>query len=286
MRVQSMKAGTIMRFACAVLLLSAISCRKKTVAEEQVPPETGINAQVETQPHRLVGVTRNLNSSTPGYYVALPSLYDQTTKKYPAILFFTGGGQTGNGSTDLPLLAKDGMMQLVVEKKFPPNIVSGNRNYSFVVFCPQFSRQPTGEEMVNVYEFMKNNYRIDSTRIYISGLSNGGVLASETAALIPAKFAGLVTMAGVFSDINMSAKCGKMVAASLPVWSFHNQDDFVIPSAYTIAFVNTLRSYKPKINPRLTIFPSPTHDAWTPAINPAYREDNMNIYEFMLQYHR
>lgn len=285
-RVQSMKARALLCLACMALLFTAIGCRKKSVVTEPLPPETGINAVVETQPHKLVAVTRNINASTPGYYVALPSLYDQTTKRYPAILFFTGGGQLGNGSTDLPLLANDGMMQLVVNKTFPPNIVSGDRNFSFVVFNPQFSKQPTAEELLDVYDFLKKNYRVDTTRIYMSGLSFGALLADETAALIPSKFGALVTMSNAISDAAMSAKCAKMVAASLPVWAFHNKDDQNIPSAFTVTFINTLRSYRPKIDPRLTLFASAEHDAWTPAINPAYRENNMNIYEFMLKYHR
>jgi dienelactone hydrolase len=281
-----MKAKIFVCLAGMAALLYASGCRKKTAVGEEIPIETGIDAEVETRPHDLVAVTKNINGSVQGYYVALPSLYQQTTKKYPVILFFTGGGQTGNGSSDLPLLAKDGIMQLVVQKKFPPNVESAGRNNSFVIFCPQFTKQPTAAELLSSFEYMKANYRIDTTRIYMSGLSNGGVLASELTALIPQKFAALVTMAGVFSDPSMASKCSTLVAARLPVWSFHNQDDFVIPSAYTVNFINMLRAYKPAIIPRLTIFPSPTHDSWTPAINPDYRENKMNIYEFMLKYHR
>lgn len=281
-----MKAKIFVCMACMAVLCYAAGCKKGTVAADAFPAETGINAEVETRPHDLIAVTRNVNEAVQGYYVALPSLYQQTTKRYPAILFLPGGGQGGNGSTELSYLALDGMMKLVLQKEFPPNVVAGGTNYSFIILSPQFNRQPSGSELLSVFEHMKNNYRIDSTRIYVSGLSNGGLLASELAALIPKKVAALVTMAGVFSDESMAAKCRAMAAASLPIWSFHNQDDFLIPSAYTVNFINTIRSYKPAVSPRLTLFSSSIHDAWTPAINPAYRENNMNIYEFMLKYRR
>jgi hypothetical protein len=50
-----------------------------------------------------------------------------------------------------------------------------------------------------------------------------------------------------------------------------------------------LDSFHPAIPPRLTEFEPMGllgHDAWTRATDPHYRENNKNIYEWMLSYHR
>jgi hypothetical protein len=36
----------------------------------------------------------------------------------------------------------------------------------------------------------------------------------------------------------------------------------------------------------MTIWPTGKHDAWTKASDPNYKENNMNMYEWMLQYHK
>jgi len=36
----------------------------------------------------------------------------------------------------------------------------------------------------------------------------------------------------------------------------------------------------------MTLWPTGGHDAWTQASDPEYREEGMNIYEWMLQYKR
>jgi hypothetical protein len=55
----------------------------------------------------------------------------------------------------------------------------------------------------------------------------------------------------------------------------------------SLAAINSL---DPVVVPRLTIFDQSTalmkHDAWTRATDPSYRENGMNIYEWMLQFKR
>ena len=83
---------------------------------------------------------------------------------------------------------------------------------------------------------------------------------------------------------------GKAIAeAGLPMWFLHNDEDQLVSIDKTKNFVSAINSFNPKVPAKLTIFPPwglDNHDAWTKASDPAYREDGMNIYEWMLRYKR
>jgi hypothetical protein len=70
------------------------------------------------------------------------------------------------------------------------------------------------------------------------------------------------------------------------VWAFHSEDDPQINVTMAKAFTSKINSFKPDIPAKLTVWPTGGHDAWTRAIEPMYKENGMNIYEWMLQYHR
>jgi predicted peptidase len=231
-------------------------------------------------------VTFSINNKIGGYYVALPSNYNQTAEYYPLLLYIHGAGQFGNGSLDLPLLLNDGPAELVDEKKFPGTFRVNDKNYSLIVLTPQTKTFPSIADITDCIKFAKTKYRIDSTRIYLSGLSIGSIAICNTAAEIPSEIAAIVTMAGVPPDYATTDKCQKIAASNLPVWSFHSEDDRTIDVSNTKGFIAKLISYSPAITPKLTIWKDGGHDAWTRALNPSYKEDNMNIYEWMLQYHR
>ena len=73
----------------------------------------------------------------------------------------------------------------------------------------------------------------------------------------------------------------------MPVWATHNQGDGTVPVAYTNDYV-TYINQAPSPNPlaRKSVWPGGGHDAWTRTYDPNYRENNMNVYEWMLQYQR
>jgi len=224
-----------------------------------------------------------------GYYSALPAhYYQQPSKRYPAIIFIHGGGQTGNGNQDLHFVLNDGIPELLEEKLFPPNFNVNGRNYSFVILAPQFAGLPGTADVNSFISYAKNNYRIDSSRLYLSGLSMGGIVTCDVAAENPALFAAIVPISGVSWD-NVNDKCKSLAAGRLPIWLFHNDGDQLINIDGPKGFISLINSFHPVIPPKFTIFPMfglSGHDAWTKATDPLYKENNMNIYEWMLQYTR
>lgn len=279
-----MKRVIIFFHVCLYWIASCFfqACKKQDAGNPKTEP-TGTTPVISSI---LKPVTSSINSQINGYYVALPSNYDQTTDKYPLLLFITGAGQFGNGSLDLPLLLNAGPVQLVDEKIFPGTFHVKDKDYSFILLTPQTKVFPFDSDIADCIDYAKKRYRIDSTRIYLSGLSLGSVAICNMAAAAPSQIAAIVPLAGVSFDYAYTDKCEKIANSNLPVWAFHCEDDSTINVSDCKGFISKIASYKPAITPKLTIWPNGGHDAWTRALSPSYKENGMNIYEWMLQYHR
>jgi predicted peptidase len=282
-------AYTLSRLLIAIYCISFfIACKKNNgkASSERVTDTAAMNDVVETDPPNLKAVTYHFNDAIGGFYEILPALYSQTNKLYPTLISLHGGGQLGNGSTDLPLLLNDGIPQLIGRKTFPPNFNINGKNFSYLILSPQFSRFPTNKEVQTFIDYVKKSYRVDPARFYLTGLSMGGIVTTDVASSNSTQFAAIVPMSGAISDSDVVQKCKTIADSKLPIWAFHNSDDPQVSSTGTVKFVSLVNSFEAEIPARLTIFQSSEHDAWTKAIDPGYKENNMNIYEWMLQYTR
>ncbi|MBE7172454.1 MAG: hypothetical protein INR73_17840 [Williamsia sp.] len=264
---------------CNILLL--VACKKNAN-----PSQADYNAIVETQPPVLKAVTQKISDAIGGYYVSLPFYYDKTNKKYPLLVFLHGGGQVGNGQIDLPLLLNDGVAELVQDKKFPANFNVDGKNFSFITLTPQFNRYPSDADVKGFLDFARKSYRIDTARIYLSGLSMGGTVSANMGGEYTDQLAAIVPIAGVTTGSILQNTCNNIATGKLPVWVFHNTGDPSTSVSDPINFVSTINTFHPAIAPKLTLFNSNVHDAWTEAINPKYKENGMNMYEWMLHYTR
>lgn len=265
------------------LLLFAASCKKDSSADDQPPP-------VETQPATLTPVTQNIGTNIGGYYEALPTQYGQNRSRYPLLIFLPGAAQYGNGgSTDLGKVLTDGTPLLLKQQQFPPSFGVKGQNFSFIVLVPQFKKEPVYPDLRAFVDYAFSKYRVNGARFYLTGFSLGARQTAEFATLYPKELAAIVTMSGAYS-YNLPGTVKSIADNKLPVWSFHNEQDLIIPSQETKSFIAAINSYSPVIPARQTIFPTSDavqkHDCWTKVSNPTYKENGVNIYEWMLEYTR
>jgi predicted peptidase len=272
------------RCAFATILSIILFSCKKDVAPV-TPPTPSINDLVETEPPLFTPVSTRINDVTFGLYSSVPVHYSETTKKYPLIIFIAGAGQLGTTKDELSWLLNDGMMKLIAEKKFPANFKVDGKNYSFIVLTPQFRQVPTLAEVMDFVAYAKNNYRIDLSRIYLSGLSMGGIMVTDMAAAYPAQFAAIAPISGVTYE-GVTAKAEKIAKGNVPLWAFHNNDDPQLSLQIPLYFISQIKTFNPSILPKLTIFNVFGHNAWDAALNPTYKEEGMNVYEWMLHFTR
>ena len=275
----------------------ASSCRKNVVPApvggqpDPHPGEGSTPKLEETAPPVLTPVTYDLSAHIKGYYKSLPARYNESNEKYPVIIYFHGGGQYGNGSTELPMVLEEGIPKLINENRFPPSFTVGDEKFSFIVFAPQFTEKIFNSEVQQLVTFVKDSFRVDLSRIYLAGLSLGSRVLSDYAAYRPTELAAITAMAGAPQiDDELDAKCAAMVNAKLPVWQFHNRDDSAWYYSEARRYMEVFNSLDPVIPPRFTTFEVGTarlhHDCWTKGTDPNYREDGKNIYEWMLQFTR
>lgn len=242
---------------------------------------------IETDPPLLFPVITRINANVGGYYVALPAHYLESGEKYPLLLFMHGAGVYGNGGSDLSKVLVEALPKVLNDKLFPASFLVNGKRYSFIVMMPQFAKNPDNiDEVMSVLAYAQANYRIDPKRIYLTGISSGSVAGGYVCAAYPSQFAAIAPVAGITGS---EQGCQNMVDAKLPIWAFHNNNDQRINTNFTKDFVSMYNSLDPAIPARLTLF-SPygplNHNAWTKAMDPNYKEEGKNMYEWMLQYTR
>lgn len=276
------------------------SCRKSVLPNSgggttTPPPSDPEVPQIpETDPPLLTAVTKDISPHIKGYYKALPAKYGETNYKYPVIIFFHGGGQFGNGSTELSKVLYFGIPKMLNDKKFPPSFTVNGKTHSFIIIMPQFSKRLYGteiQEMDALLAHVEANFRIDPKRIYMSGFSLGARALTDYAAMNPSKYAAVTSMGGApIIDTTLKTKCQQLVNGNLPIWHFHNRDDAAWAYSESERYIQVLNEFSPAIPPRFTTFDvgegKSQHDCWTRTSKPEYKEDGKNIYEWMLSYTR
>ena len=230
-----------------------------------------------------------LTNSSIGYLEHLPSDYNETTERYPVMIFLHGIGERGNGTSDLYKVKKNGPPQYIDQGHDMSFTVDGKKE-SFIVISPQL--RPDYNSWPAFYvdyvvEHVKNTYRIDPDRIYLTGLSLGGggcwAYASERASYAN-KIAALVPICG--AKAYQSSKVSIITDAKIPVWALHGDADRVVPVRHSIDWTTGINELSPDLA-KLTIYPGAGHGAaWYYGHNPTHQYHDPNVYEWMLQQRR
>lgn len=269
------------------------------------------------------------------YKPASYNLTENSSKKYPVIIFFHGFGSRGEGNSEhLCRLFKDQGGDLATHLAIPGRVerntglfTQGSKEY--IVISPQFtvySRNdspnppdlvaalnfPSAQEVENVINYVVATYRIDETKIFLTGYSNGANMiveyaassvarAQRVAAIMPISFCSDVTSPRNTERGYIPENIG---AAGLPTWWVQCNIDNpcqLRPQDWITRIKNTPGSF----NPRYTILndanPNPLyqcsdtlwHDAWSRAYDPNFKASfvngtgandgfNMNMYEWFL----
>jgi pimeloyl-ACP methyl ester carboxylesterase len=234
------------------------------------------------------GVSMIANSG--GYYEYLPQGYSTGNQSYPLLILLHGIGEIGDGSAaELPALLQYGPEHLIEEGVFPTSFTVNGQTFSFIIIVPQFIGWPTNTDVDSVIDFVEQNYRVDQSRIYLTGLSMGGGAVWEYAGYGPPyvnRIAAIVPISG--ADYPWIGRANAIAAGDLPVWATHNDSDQTVPSWYTIDYVNEINASPVPPNPlaQMTIFHSYSHDAWDTTYSLNFKENGLNIYEWMLQFQR
>ena len=192
------------------------------------------------------------------YVVYVPLAYDPA-KPMPAIIFLNGAGECGT----------DGLKQALIG--LGSAVMVDSAQWPFIVIFPQKQDVKTlwEDEDAMVMATLKKtrkDYNIDDSRLYLTGLSQGGHGTWAIAAKHPDLFAAIAPICG-WGDEEIAKKLTK-----LPIWAFHGDKDDAVD-------VERSRELEKWINAaggscKLTIYPGVGHFSW----DNAYRNENLGAW--------
>ena len=186
------------------------------------------------------------------YLLYLPEEYGRPPGvRYPLVLFLHGKGQRGSNVDEVKAHAVESLNHF-------------QERYDYVLLAPQCPMDTWWVEQLDALDALLDDicgsYRVDLSRIYLTGLSMGGFGSWHYAVRHPDRFAAVVPICGGGSHWHGFPE--KVAAIKdVPVWTFHGADDPVVPVESTQQMVDALEAAGGNV--RFTIYPGVQHDSWT-----------------------
>lgn len=205
-------------------------------------------------------------------------------QKYPLLICFHGKSIAGH---DLTRIFRQGVARQIHEgRKIEAVNPVDKKQYEFIVVAPlaeswSFAPQDVGPMLDDL---IKRYPMIDTSRIYLTGYSAGG-WAVESAKThdkrLASRIAACVTMSPPVLDSPYLRRYKLPSDANIHTWYFAGAEDgYFLKNTRT--FMDSTNKYKPGLT-RLTVYRG-AHCCWENYYSPEYRENGMNIYEWLLQY--
>jgi predicted peptidase len=208
----------------------------------------------------------NSNGKTLNYR-QLVSDYSPNAK-YPLVIFLHGSGERGD---DNESQLKWGVMNFAEDqnmKKYRPIVIApqcpkdmGWSNISYETM----SLKPDASEPMNLLIELINEAKeklpVDTTRIYITGLSMGGFGTFDAITRFPNLFAAAVPVCGG-GDVSKAA-----TFSHIPMWIFHGALDAAVSPVLSHDMVGALT--KAGAHPGYTQYPEAGHFSWIAAYSDA-----------------
>jgi predicted peptidase len=205
------------------------------------------------------------------YLLFLPQGYNaKATNRWPLMLFLHGAGERGS---DLKKVAVHG----------PPKIVKSKPNFPFILVSPQCPDGETwsDEVLLSLLDDVIKRHKVDTNRVYLTGLSMGGYGSWSLGIKYPERFAAIAPVCGGGETIRVLLASRQKSAAlkSLGIWAFHGAKDPVVMLEESERMVAALKRIGAK-DVELTVYPEAQHDSWTETYS------NEKLYEWFLKHER
>ena len=230
-------------------------------------------------------VPRNVSEvkSPYGYYEYLPNDYTKKAQ-HPLLIALHGIGEAGNGSSELSRVLKYGPAKLIEEGKWPAS-------RPFIVVAPQsFGGFFNPTKLHDLIEHLKDTYRVDENRIYLTGLSAGGISIWNYLAEYQDQVAAVVPIAGKGQIVREKNLCK---LNKIPAWAFHGANDGTVNPNGSIIPIEFLQQCSESSSSKVTIYPGVGHDSWTrtydlsgksSSTDSRYDSYDVSIYDWLLSH--
>lgn len=206
------------------------------------------------------------------YRILLPENFDDT-KKYPILFFLHGSGERGADNQSQLTHGGKLFLQENVRKQFPAIVVfpqcssdsfwsnvsfgtddKGNREF---IFQEKGKPSKAMDALLGLVDsFLKKTY-VDKQRVYVGGLSMGGMGTYELLRRKPNTFAAAFSICGGDNVANVQKY------KNTPLWIFHGEKDNVVPVVLSTRIADQLKVLGKPV--KLTLYPEADHNSWDAA---------------------
>ena len=201
------------------------------------------------------------------YRILFPNNFDDSNK-YPLHIFLHGIGERGSDN-ELQLTYVDKVFlnqknyenypAIIVFPQAPLDDNWSSRNLSNNEIRQSFpeNNSPTNSLslVIKLMDSLVNEEHVDNKRVYLSGLSNGGMGSFELLKNRPNMFASAVIICGGGNPL-----WAKEFAKSTPVWIAHGSDDITVHPSLSLNMADAIIKYGG--SPKLTLYENVAHDSW------------------------
>ena len=224
----------------SILLLPACSHFGKPKGP---PMETGYSVRTYQSP---------TFSRLRSYAIWVPKDYNRKKQDWPLMVFLHGYGECG----DMPdLLIKHGPIKEAVMRD----------NSDFIIIAPQSPKVQVAQartawldidkDVMLIMDEVERDFRVDKSRVYLTGISMGGFGTFALAAEHPGMFAAVAPICGG-GEPAKAPKYGKT-----PFWIFHGEKDHVVPVITSKVMEAAIKDAGGNV--KLTLYPEADHDSWS-----------------------
>jgi len=183
------------------------------------------------------------------YWFFLPKDYEANAgKSWPLLLFLHGAGERGDDIEKVTVHGPPKLLKDAAYRDQCPFIVVSPQCHSDFYWSPK--------QLLLLLDGIEKEYKVDKSRVYVTGLSMGGFGSWMLALEAPDRFAAVAPICGG----SQLEKAPKLV--DTPIWAFHGLLDTLVPAKLSIDMIAAIQVAGGK-KAKLTLYPEAGHDSWT-----------------------
>lgn len=204
------------------------------------------------------------------YRIMYPPDFDEKSQ-YPLLLFLHGAGERGNDNEKQLVHGASFFADPSNRKEYPAIVIfpqcpegewwarmevsedpAGNRIF---IFPGKGSPTPSMRLVMRLLDRLVSESYVDADRVYLGGLSMGGMGSFDLLTLRPKTFAAAFPICGG-GNPNRARKISRFTS----FWIFHGAEDKVVAPGYSELMAEALKKHKGEV--KLTIYPGIGHNSW------------------------
>ncbi|MCB9080101.1 MAG: alpha/beta hydrolase fold domain-containing protein [Lewinellaceae bacterium] len=212
------------------------------------------------------------NGDTLRYRLLYPENYD-CSRTYPLVVFLHGSGERGTDNTAQLVHGASLFLDPATRRNFPAFVLfpqcpttdswaqvnqyreEGDTHWDFPL---SQNPNPALRQVMELLDLLPRELCIDAQRIYLGGLSMGGMGTFELLARWPDCFAAAFPICGGGNPL-----LAPLYGPTTKMWVFHGAKDQVVPVDLSKEMVKALKRTGADV--RYTEYPNVNHDSWTNA---------------------